>query len=243
MVLATATVGRAQVAAPDTTLPAARLRGVVQVAGTDAVIPNAQVVLIGLDQVVNTNYAGKFDFGPLPPATYFVQARALGYTPYTIQANLAAASSLEFTFRLKKGAVQLEDLQAKAVERKSAFAERMLSPNGFGYYVTAADIERRKIQSTCEIFATIAGVRVTNGGGTGSCAVRVIRAQGLSIGNADCGPAIFLNGSRSDIDLIDSGIIPVTDIEGIEVYKGNGSTPAEFTGPGSTCGVIAIWTK
>jgi outer membrane receptor for ferrienterochelin and colicin len=38
-------------------------------------------------------------------------------------------------------------------------------------------------------------------------------------------------------------MVPVSSIEGIEVYKGAAQLPAEFGGSNSMCGVVAIWTK
>ena len=36
---------------------------------------------------------------------------------------------------------------------------------------------------------------------------------------------------------------PISDVYGIEIYRGPGEVPAEFGGSNAACGVIAIWTK
>ena len=38
-------------------------------------------------------------------------------------------------------------------------------------------------------------------------------------------------------------LLPVSDVHGIEVYRGASQVPMEFMDPLATCGVMAIWTK
>ena len=54
---------------------------------------------------------------------------------------------------------------------------------------------------------------------------------------------IYLDGVLiSEAGEVDLWVSPV-EIGGVEVYKGPGALPAEFTGPASRCGAVAIWTK
>ena len=36
---------------------------------------------------------------------------------------------------------------------------------------------------------------------------------------------------------------PINDVQAIEIYRGAGEVPAEYTGSGAMCGVVVIWTK
>ena len=58
-------------------------------------------------------------------------------------------------------------------------------------------------------------------------------------------PSLYLDGTRiSDRDdPIPLDMIPTIDIEVVEIYDGPATTPAEFSGSTSQCGVIAIWTR
>ena len=38
-------------------------------------------------------------------------------------------------------------------------------------------------------------------------------------------------------------LVPPSDVEGIEVYKGAATIPVELNGTGSACGVVSIWTR
>jgi len=53
---------------------------------------------------------------------------------------------------------------------------------------------------------------------------------------------MWIDGQRAPGMEIDE--IPLTDIEGIELYNGASTTPAEFSQTNSTqCGTIVIWTR
>ena len=216
------------------------LRGIVVSADSGTPIAGAEVALLGLDQQVVTGANGRFDFGPMEAGSYIVQARLVGYTPYTVRANLASASTLDLVFKLNRAGVRLKDLEVTTKEQKTPFMERMEQSNGFGTFVTADDIERRGLRVPSDLFRTVPGVRLTCGT---HCTIRVSRAQGLSQANSDCPPLFFLNGARSDITLLEEESIPVYDIEGVEIYRSNGETPAVYSVAGSSCGVIAMWTK
>ena len=40
----------------------------------------------------------------------------------------------------------------------------------------------------------------------------------------------------------DIGAFLVTDVAGVEIYRGPAETPTQFSGPNATCGTIVIWT-
>ena len=54
------------------------------------------------------------------------------------------------------------------------------------------------------------------------------------------GPSYYIDGR-----LVHSfaSTTPISDVQGIEVYRGAAEMPAEFTGDKAMCGVIAIWTR
>jgi hypothetical protein len=58
--------------------------GTVVVAGTDAPIEGAQVVLLGTDRRAVTDARGRFVIGAVPPGIWRVQVRAIGYLPVVV---------------------------------------------------------------------------------------------------------------------------------------------------------------
>jgi hypothetical protein len=70
-------------------------------------------------------------------------------------------------------------------------------------------------------------------------AVRFVTA---SIARKDCVPQYWLDGVRAEGVEIDD--FPPREIEGIEVYQGPSTTPAQFSqGSISKCGAIVLWTR
>jgi len=66
-------------------------------------------------------------------------------------------------------------------------------------------------------------------GGLGGACSMLFFVDGIYIGN----------GSDTDIDLL----LPVGDVDAIEVYSGAAQMPARFNRTGSACGVILFWTS
>ena len=79
---------------------------------------------------------------------------------------------------------------------------------------------------------TIRGVRVNCG--VVDCSIHMVRST------AGCFPTFYVDGrlARSFAEST-----PITDVQGIEVYRGAAEMPGEFSGAGAMCGVIVIWTR
>ena len=57
-----------------------------------------------------------------------------------------------------------------------------------------------------------------------------------------CIPTLWIDGQRAPGMEIDA--IPLNDIEGIELYNGLSTTPAEFwQGNTPQCGTIVVWSR
>lgn len=212
----------------------ARLRGVVVSADTGAALPHADAVLVGLDQIVTTDASGRFDFGPLAPDTYIVQVRRVGFQPHTVKAQLAPGSTLELTVRLQRvPAVQvLPEVVSEAPAVRGGFYERM-KRGGMGAYISREEIESRRPLVLTDLLQSVNGMRVTCGGNFGQCQVLNTRSS--------CKPAFYMNGARVDISMLENANVQPADVEGIEVYRSSGETPAEYSAA-TNCGAIVLWT-
>ena len=57
-----------------------------------------------------------------------------------------------------------------------------------------------------------------------------------------CAPLIWLDGQKAPGMEVDQ--IPLSDIEGIELYQGTSTTPTQFAqSTSTTCGTIVIWSR
>lgn len=105
---------------------------------------------------------------------------------------------------------------------------------GWGRFFTRQDIERRNPIRITDLLRTVPGISVYRNGST--TRIRASRSAGR------CGPSIWLDGlflSDADVDLL----VQPNDVEAVEVYRGSGETPAEFSGAFDGCGAIVIWTR
>lgn len=224
-----------------------RLLGTVTDALTDAPVTAAAVSLRGRPQEVQTNRQGGFILSDVPVGVYELTVRHLGYAPLHHMVSVARGASTDIQIGLVPAPLEMEPLVATAVrlrrleikgfyERKR-WGERL----GLGAFYTGADIERRNPRIISDMIMEEASIRRVCGRGTRNCRLYTTR---LSTGfGSRCLMRIYVDGILiSEEGEADFWVSPV-EIGGVEVYKGAASLPAEFTGPDSRCGVVAIWTK
>jgi hypothetical protein len=154
--------------------------------------------------------------------------------------------------RLAPDAILLAPLEVIAWSEvdPSPFLEgfRQRLRGGLGLYITREDIEARHPTYVADLLREIPGIMVTGSGVGARASVQV----GRSVASR-CETQIYVDGfllnrrtgvGRSLIEdfRIDDAVTPLS-VEGIEVYRGISSVPAEFLNPDAECGVIAIWTR
>ena len=199
-----------------------------------------------------TDHAGRFAFRVRQGAGYRLHATRIGY--------LAADSSVQIPrdrrtvpveFRMVAQPVGLEAVDVVARARSPAvlngFEARQRT--GMGHYLTRDDLDRMRPALVTDALARVPGVRLESGGGS-SFHRRIRMARTSARGN--CPVQVFIDGlllnrgtSRMR-DVQGSGVddvVAVNDVEGIEVYRGLSSVPAEFLNENSRCGVVVIWTR
>ncbi len=116
----------------------------------------------------------------------------------------------------------------------TGFSERA-KRGGFGRYITEEDMRRRSAFAVSDVLRTVPGLRVVPNGGFGYAV----------LGRGNCTPDIFIDGTR----VLDGSaqldqLIQPQDVGGIEVYPGGTGAPPQLQSPGgSSCGVVAVWSK
>ena len=88
------------------------------------------------------------------------------------------------------------------------------------------------------LLSTMVGVRVAGGN------VLLTSTPGRSAGASRCAPLLFVNGSPFPLrgESLDH-VVPLSDLEVVEVYRRPSELPAEYSGSDARCGVIAVWTR
>jgi hypothetical protein len=123
---------------------------------------------------------------------------------------------------------------------------------GIGFYITRDEIEQRKPMYITDMLRDVPGVSL-GGGGTGTRpTVNLARA---SLPMSTCNTQIFVDGFLMNkrqpfrpgapaADFRIDDLVSPASVEGIEIYNGVATVPAEFLNDDAIkCGVIAIWTR
>jgi protocatechuate 3,4-dioxygenase beta subunit len=213
----------------------AQLTGVVR-DSANRPVPNATVLVVGSSATARSGEDGRFRLDSLPAGTYSVEARAIGFAPGRAAVDLASGATRTAAVRLIRPATTLSAVVVKgkreiAGSQKLADFEKRRTRGGFGSFITAEDIERRRPIYASDVLRTVPGMRVSpSGNGFGQTVT----------GRGNCQPTVYLDGQRmfGGSEDLDSYLRP-NDIAGIEVYNGPGGRPAEYQGD---C-VIAVFTK
>ena len=224
-----------------------RLLGTVTDALSNAPVTAAAVSLRGRSQEVQTNRQGGFILSEVPVGVYELSVRHLGYAPLRHMVNVARGATTDVQIGLVPAPLEMEPLVATAVRLRrleiKGFYERKRWGEllGLGAFYTVADIERRNPRIISDMIMEETSIQRVCGLGSRTCKLYTTRvATGFG---SRCLMKIYLDGIViSEEGEADMWVSPV-EIGGVEVYKGAASLPAEFTGPGSQCGVVAIWTK
>lgn len=201
-----------------------------------APVPAAEVVVAGLDATARTDERGAFTLTGLRPGTLTLTVRRLGFRARSDQFRTAPGDTLQLLLDLVP--IPAELAEVTVTERRSVRPPSRLDEfnarrgQGFGSFVTRADIERRGQVRTSDVFRTITGVTVFTGR-VGS-ELRMNRSR-------TCAPDIYIDGLEAKGFRIDD--MPLVDVAGIEVFRGPAETPPRFRRADAGCGVVSIWTR
>jgi hypothetical protein len=225
---------------------------------TEAPIPQAMVAVMAPDGSVisrtQTDEAGAFEFEVRRVRGVRILARQLSYADNTSPVlHFDGRRFFQVEVRLDPQAILLAPLEVLAWSEKldgallEGFQRRLQT--GLGVYITRDLVERRKPAMVTDLLREIPGVQVSGGGPGAEPTVRMARA-----GMANCATQIFVDGflinrraaetsGANPMDFRIDDVVSPGSVEGIEVYRGLSTVPAEFLNPDAECGVIAIWTR
>lgn len=182
--------------------------------------------------------------------TVRLRARRIGYrTVLTPNVDVDGLRSVTVTLRLAPGLVPVAPLEVTARQRRETSPMhdgfRHRRERGFGDYITRQEIERRSPAHVTDLLRTMPGVNVSSSGRAAHGVVTMGRGNGPFGGS--CPAQVYVdnfhvNKAGGRTFRIDDVVAP-SDVEGIEVYRGLATVPAQFLSPEADCGVIVIWTR
>jgi TonB family protein len=202
-------------------------------------IADVEVRVAGAGVRVFTDERGVYRMAGLVAGLATLTARRLGFKPYARDIQLVAGQEHHVDVDLVASPELLEGLQVVAARevydsRLAGFNARLQQK--VGHFVTRERIDRANSTTLSDMLREIPGVKIGPVRNQG----RAIRLRG-----ANCPPLVFVDGFPATAGEFDVDMIDLQSVEGIEVYAGLGTIPAEFAGPRDLdrCGVIAIWSR
>jgi hypothetical protein len=204
-----------------------------------AALSNVEVMVMRSGRSVRTDSAGHFLLTAIPAGNADIGFRRVAFEPVVISLRIPTDDTTDVEVRLGGitpvlPAVVVNDRVEQNSILQQFEARRRL---GAGYFVTRADIERRRPNSLSDYMRMVPGVRIVTLD-NGRTALRFARTA-----RGNCPPQYFVDGipaTNFDIDEVLPG-----DVEGVELYAGAAGVPPQFNRfYGTTiCGTILIWTR
>src|SRR2546423_3396386 len=232
--------------------PAGRMRrqtgsvtGTVRDAAGGTPLLNARVALIGTRFSVESGTDGQYVIADVPPATYRIRARLVGYVPAEATVTVQDGQRAVVDLALQQSAIELNPVVAigYATVKKQDLTGAVASITADEFKAGAAPI----ITLTNGLQAKAAGVQVTSNSGMPGAGLRV-RVRGTGSISANSEPLYVIDGipaeqgtSSSDPKANPLMSIDVDGIESIDVLK-DASATAIYGARGAN-GVVLITTK
>jgi hypothetical protein len=202
---------------------------------TNEALTTVTVLVDGAQRPVTLSNQGRFVLSGLPAGAHRIEVRSIGYSPFTLDVTLAAGEVVERRIPMSFTGDRLPDIavesrHSRLLPRFNDFERRR--QNGLGHYITRDEIRARGYMSMGDALRTVKGVRVDCG--ALDCRIRMARSS------PSCGPAFWVDGQLARSF---GSTTPISDVQGIEIYRGASDAPGEFAGTTAGCGVIVIWTR
>ncbi|MBA3403712.1 MAG: TonB family protein [Gemmatimonadaceae bacterium] len=204
-----------------------------------AVVGFAEITIVGSGTRTIADAVGAFRLANVPFGEVDLRVRRLGYRPSVSTVVFPAGTEPFVELRIAAVPDYLPNVEVVA-ERDVSDARlagfRARSTKGVGHFVTRERLERLHSYRFTDVLREVPGVRMRTlrGGGTT-----------ISLRGASCSPIVFVDGSPASAGTVDLDMFDLNSVDGIEIYHGMASVPAEFvTGRGlERCGVVAIWSR
>ncbi len=222
--------------APASLAAQAALLGRVLDSETGQPLPGAKVTIRGVSDSYSADSLGRFDARDLPFGEARVSIEQVGYAAGEFRVRIPAAGAVERVFPLDFTGDRLPEVAVRAridqlVPRYLDFERRR--QRGLGAFFRWDELRQKSYGSVGDALRTVRGVRI-------QCNQQTFECHALMTRTPNCRPMWYIDGMEAGSFNENT---PIRDIYGIEVYRGQGEIPGEFSGSNAACGVIVVWTK
>lgn len=239
----TRTLSRALLAAllsvaigPETGAAQATLRGRVIDSELGHPLPSALIRIQPGPPPLTTDTLGRFEALGLPAGNAEVTIQVIGYAEGVFTVHLPAAGTVEGVFTLDFTGYRLPEVvvQARAEQLMPRYLDfEQRRQRGQGAFLRWDTIKAQGYGSVGDALRVVRGVRIRCNQQTFECFAVMARTP-------QCQPTWWIDGV--EVSSFHENT-PIRDIYGIEIYRGPGEVPGEFSGSNAACGAIVMWTK
>lgn len=214
----------------------ATLRGRVVDSELGQPIMNAMVRIRPGPAPFATDSLGGFEVRGLPFGIVELTIQQIGFEPGNFRLRLTDTVPAAIDFPLDFTGYRLPEIVVSA--RAEQLAPRYLDfeqrrHRGLGAYIRWDELLKKGFSSVGDALREVRGVRMECNQETFECFAHMARTP-------QCQPAWWIDGVQVHSFHENT---PIRDVYGIEVYRGPGEVPGEYSGSNAMCGVIVIWTK
>lgn len=248
----------------------ATLAGVIRGDASSTGLADVEISIPSLGRVSKSTPSGEFRVADLTPGRHEIILRRLGYQVLHDTIDLQAGVELRREYMLRSAITRLDSVRVSAApsERLPPQLEALerRRTQGFGHFLTEADLAKVADRRLGEILGTIPGTRLiryrgysflASGRGDISISPRGRQRDAPTVQHAivnddrsptGCWVAIYLDGLRIFGPNLRQDVPDLAEYEGrqfsgIEFYAGPSNTPTEFNQMGSACGTLVLWTR
>lgn len=202
-------------------------------------IMGVSLTIEGTERTVVSGEDGAYLIGGIAPGELRLRARRLGFRPTVMDLEVGAGGLADVEIHLIPLVQELEPVAVLA--RREAYESRLAGfyerqERKVGHFISRERLERTHSFSMTDVLRDVPGVKIRPIGSI----LKAVRIRGAS-----CPPLVFIDGAPATAGEFDLESIDLGMVEGIEVYSGSATVPAEFVGPRNLdrCGVVAIWSR
>ena len=216
-------------------LPAAAHSAVIQgkvEAKDGGALPGANVLLENTTLGASTDRDGRFVIYRVPPGTWTVRVSMMGYETARQTVRVHKGETVQLHFVLRQDVLEMNPLIVVASKKEE---ELMRAPVSVGV-ISSAEITRRGISSIPEAISYVPGLFLISG------QANIRNSSGFMYG-AGTRVLFLIDGipvHASDTGEINWDLIPLVDVDHVEIIKGAGSF---LFGANALGGVINIVTR
>jgi hypothetical protein len=195
-------------------------------------------VRVGTDSTLHrTDSAGLFEItGLRGGVTTDVRIQMIGFEEGVFRLRLPDSGVVARVFSLDFNGFMLPEIvvQARAEILQPRYIDfERRRQRKLGAFLRWDDLKKAGYNSVGDALRTVRGVRI-------QCDQSAFECHAVMSRTPNCHPVWYIDGI--EVHSFQENT-PIRDIYGIEVYRGTGEIPAEFTGSEAGCGVIVMWTK